>query len=173
MEDKNVTKQSTIDKKEIQAKRQQDIYLYLNELHRENAIPPTFREIQKALGISSTWVVQNDIKELAKKGLITYIPKKPRSIAIVERNEKTSYPVAKGKSLKDIYFLTAMERKIYFYIIDYFNLNHFSISIQDIAKAFDMPVNAAASVLDKFEKYNLITRDKGVHRSIRIVEYEK
>ena len=170
MEDRKISKNENLDKKEIQKERQQKIYLYLRELHAQNAIAPTFREIKEKLDISSTWVVQNDIKELARKGLITYIPKKPRSIAIVEKNEKTSYPVAKGKSLKDIYFLTAMERKIYFYIIDYFNLNHFSISIQDIAKAFDMPVNAAASVLDKFEKYNLITRDKGVHRSIRIVE---
>lgn len=64
------------------SERQQRILHYLEEFIRENGYPPSIRQIQAALGISSTSVVDYNLDLLEKRGLIRRRPRASRSITL-------------------------------------------------------------------------------------------
>ncbi len=66
------------------SERQRRILHYLEEFIRENGYPPSIRQIQAALGISSTSVVDYNLDLLEKRGLIRRRPRASRSITLAE-----------------------------------------------------------------------------------------
>ncbi len=64
------------------SERQRQILHYLEEFIRENGYPPSIRQIQVALGISSTSVVDYNLDVLEKRGLIRRRPRASRSITL-------------------------------------------------------------------------------------------
>lgn len=64
------------------SERQRRILHYLEEFIREKGYPPSIRQIQAALGISSTSVVDYNLDLLEKRGLIRRQPRSSRSITL-------------------------------------------------------------------------------------------
>jgi len=73
--------------------KQQQILSFLQEFIQEYGIPPTVREIQRSLGLSSTSVVDYNLKQLEEKGYITRNKNISRGISLpfkkVEENVTT------------------------------------------------------------------------------------
>ncbi len=69
-------------------KSQQAVYDYIREYIKENAIPPTVREICAAVGLKSTSTVHMHLKNLAQMGLIRQNPSMQRSITLCEPLDK-------------------------------------------------------------------------------------
>lgn len=67
------------------SKKQQDILSFIETYIEDNNWPPTVREIQQALGISSTSVVDYNLDALETKGKIIRKSGKSRAIELVER----------------------------------------------------------------------------------------
>jgi repressor LexA len=72
------------------SKKQQDILDFIERYMEENTWPPTVREIQVALKISSTSVVDYNLDALETKKKITRKQGKSRAIELVERRRSTS-----------------------------------------------------------------------------------
>jgi repressor LexA len=67
------------------SERQRRILRYLEEFIRDNGYPPSIRQIQDALGISSTSVVDYNLNLLERRGLIQRQPRSSRSITLLDR----------------------------------------------------------------------------------------
>src|ERR1700725_20802 len=72
---------------EVLTERQREILDYLRKMLRENAYPPTVREIGLAIGLSSSSTVQNHLNTLERKGYIRRDPTKSRTIEVVDIDE--------------------------------------------------------------------------------------
>ncbi len=70
------------------SERQQQIYSFMNRFSQEKGRPPTIREIGKAVGISSTSVVNYNLNILEKAGLITREKQVSRGLRLVGTNGK-------------------------------------------------------------------------------------
>lgn len=66
------------------SERQRRILHYLQGFIREHGYPPSIRQIQTALGLSSTSVVDYNLDLLEKRGLIRRQPRSSRSITLAE-----------------------------------------------------------------------------------------
>ena len=71
---------------EVLTQRQREILDYLRKMLRENAYPPTVREIGLAIGLSSSSTVQNHLNTLERKGYIHRDPSKSRAIELVDKD---------------------------------------------------------------------------------------
>jgi repressor LexA len=71
---------------EVLTERQREILDYLRKMLRENAYPPTVREIGLAIGLSSSSTVQNHLNTLERKGYIHRDPSKSRAIELVDKD---------------------------------------------------------------------------------------
>jgi repressor LexA len=71
---------------EVLTERQREILDYLRKMLRENAYPPTVREIGLAIGLSSSSTVQNHLNTLERKGYVHRDPSKSRAIELVEKD---------------------------------------------------------------------------------------
>ncbi len=67
------------------SRKQQAIFSYIERFLEENDYPPTIRDIQAELGISSTSVVDYNLKALEARGLIRRNSKISRGIELVNR----------------------------------------------------------------------------------------
>lgn len=67
------------------SKRQQRILQFLEDFIRNNGFPPSIREIQKELDLSSTSVVDYNLEALQKRGLIQRQRRSSRSITLTGR----------------------------------------------------------------------------------------
>jgi repressor LexA len=67
------------------SRRQQAIFQYIEQFLDENDYPPTIRDIQTELAISSTSVVDYNLKALEARGLIRRNSKISRGIELVNR----------------------------------------------------------------------------------------
>src|SRR5262245_49635710 len=68
------------------SRRQQSIYQFIERFLEENDYPPTIRDIQTELGISSTSVVDYNLKALENRGVIRRNSKISRGIELVNRS---------------------------------------------------------------------------------------
>ena len=75
---------------EVLTERQREILDYLRKMLRENAYPPTVREIGLAIGLSSSSTVQNHLNTLERKGYIHRDPSKSRAIELVDKDPVAS-----------------------------------------------------------------------------------
>lgn len=66
---------------------QQQIYDYILSYYRENAYPPTVREICQAVGLQSPATVHTHLRNMEAAGLIRRDPSKQRSIYIVPHDD--------------------------------------------------------------------------------------
>jgi len=66
------------------SERQRRILQFLERFIGEHGYPPSIRQIQTALGLSSTSVVDYNLDLLEKRGLIRRQPRSSRSITLVE-----------------------------------------------------------------------------------------
>jgi repressor LexA len=73
--------------------RQRRILAYLEDFIQEHNYPPSIRDIQAALGISSTSVVDYNLDNLEKRGLITRRRRSSRSITLTGK----SLPILRGE----------------------------------------------------------------------------
>lgn len=78
------------------SERQQQIYGFMMRFSTEKGRPPTIREIGKAVGISSTSVVNYNLNILEKAGLITREKQVSRGLRLTSGN---------GRSLNDSHFV--------------------------------------------------------------------
>lgn len=67
------------------SRRQQSIFQFIERFLEENDYPPTIRDIQTELGISSTSVVDYNLKALENRGVIRRNSKISRGIELVNR----------------------------------------------------------------------------------------
>lgn len=72
------------------SERQRQILRYLEDFIRENGYPPSIRQIQTALGISSTSVVDYNLDLLEKRGLIRRQSRTSRSITLAGESLRPS-----------------------------------------------------------------------------------
>jgi len=70
------------------SERQRRILAYLEEFIQEHGYPPSIRQIQKALGISSTSVVDYNLTLLEKRELIRRQPRASRSITLLGKGQR-------------------------------------------------------------------------------------
>ncbi|MGC8873277.1 MAG: transcriptional repressor LexA [Chloroflexia bacterium] len=67
------------------SERQRQILRYVEEFIREHGYPPSIRQIQTTLGLSSTSVVDYNLKALQRQGLLHRERRSSRSITLNER----------------------------------------------------------------------------------------
>ena len=67
-------------------KRQKEILDYVNEFIEEHGYAPSYREIGKHFGLSSTATVCEHVQTLEQKGYLKTAPNEVRSIEIIEEN---------------------------------------------------------------------------------------
>lgn len=72
----------------MKSNKQNEIYEYIKDYVRDKGYPPSVREICSAVNLSSTSTVHGHLAKLEKNGLIKRDPTKPRTIEIVEKEEK-------------------------------------------------------------------------------------
>ncbi len=68
--------------------RQKGMLEFIREFMAENGLPPTVRDIQYACGISSTSVVDYNLRLLQRDGLIRRRPDVARGIELLDKNGK-------------------------------------------------------------------------------------
>ncbi len=68
--------------------RQQNILRYIGEYSRDYGYPPTVREIGKEVGISSTSMVDYNLRIMEQKGYIRRDQRTSRGIEIVEQSDR-------------------------------------------------------------------------------------
>lgn len=71
---------------------QQQIYDYILNYYKDNAFPPSVREICKAVGLQSPATVHTHLRNMEAAGLIRRDPSKQRSIYIVPQNDESTIP---------------------------------------------------------------------------------
>ncbi|KUO63272.1 repressor [bacterium BRH_c32] len=74
-------------KKEL-TEKQNDILSFIDESITANGYPPTYREIGKQFGISSTFGVKRHIDALIKKGYVTAESNSNRTLSIIDNTPK-------------------------------------------------------------------------------------
>ncbi len=74
------------------SERQQQIYNFMTRFSQEKGRPPTIREIGKAVGISSTSVVNYNLNILERAGLIAREKQVSRGLRVTGGNGKTHIP---------------------------------------------------------------------------------
>ncbi len=83
--------------KNVLSARQKEILQYIKDFAAENTRPPTVREIQKALEISSTSVVDYNLNQLVEKGELRRNRNISRGIELTEpvaaRDDSISVPI--------------------------------------------------------------------------------
>ena len=67
--------------------KQHEVIKFIEEYSDANGFPPTFRDVAEAMGITVR-AAHDHIKRLRKKGYLTYEPRKPRTLRIVEQERK-------------------------------------------------------------------------------------
>lgn len=72
--------------------RQKEVLRYISGYIEENEYPPTFREIAKALNISSTKGVTDHLAVLERKGFINRITNHSRAIRILKNPDEEKIP---------------------------------------------------------------------------------
>jgi len=77
--------------------RQKEVLRYISSYIDENRFPPTFREIAKALDISSTKGVTDHLAVLEKKGFINRITNHSRAIRILRSPDEGKMQLVAGK----------------------------------------------------------------------------
>ncbi len=85
-------------KKEL-TEKQNNILSFIDESISANGYPPTYREIGKQFGISSTFGVKRHIDALIKKGYVTAESNSNRTLSIVDNSTKNK-PVSFDNSLE-------------------------------------------------------------------------
>lgn len=65
-------------------KKQQDVFEFIREKIKNNAMPPTIREIAEKFSFSSTGTVRDYLQALEKKGYLKLSEKKSRGIELVK-----------------------------------------------------------------------------------------
>lgn len=85
-------------KKEL-TEKQNNILSFIDESITANGYPPTYREIGKQFGISSTFGVKRHIDALIKKGYVTAESNSNRTLSIVDNSTKNK-PVSFDNSLE-------------------------------------------------------------------------
>lgn len=73
--------------------KQQSIFAFIREFIREHDYPPSIRDIQDGCGISSTSVVDYNLKALERQGVIRRDREVSRAIELVGRVRMRSVPV--------------------------------------------------------------------------------
>lgn len=71
------------------SKRQQAIYDFIKSYTEDHGYPPSVREIGSAVGLASPSTVHMHLKALEELGLIKRDSKKPRTIEVVQKQDKT------------------------------------------------------------------------------------
>ena len=66
--------------------RRQRILAYIQEFHTDNGMPPTVRDIQKACDISSTSVVDYNLRILDRDGYLNRRPEMARGIELLDND---------------------------------------------------------------------------------------
>lgn len=64
--------------------RQSQILEYIKQYIFSNGYPPSVREIGKAVGLSSSASVHNNLKKLAEAGFVSWDPEKPRTYGLTD-----------------------------------------------------------------------------------------
>lgn len=67
--------------------KQQIILDFISHFVIENGYPPAYREIGKAMNISSSSTIQNHLNALRKKGYVTWEEGCPRTLRILDKKE--------------------------------------------------------------------------------------
>lgn len=65
-------------------KKQEELYVVIKEFIKNNGYAPTIREINKITYIKSPATTHKHLLELKKKGYITYVKGKSRTIKILK-----------------------------------------------------------------------------------------
>lgn len=76
--------------------RQSSILEFIKQYIFANGYPPSVREIGKAVGLSSSASVHNNLKKLAEAGFVTWDPEKPRTYGLTQDSgwrKKSMVPV--------------------------------------------------------------------------------
>jgi repressor LexA len=76
-------------KKKLSA-RQQGMLKFVQEFMAENSLPPTVRDIQKACNISSTSVVDYNLRILQREGFLRRRPEVARGIELLDRKGRAA-----------------------------------------------------------------------------------
>jgi repressor LexA len=70
--------------------KQKRIRDFIVDFSRENGYSPTYREIIEALGYASVNSAVSHLKVIKKKGFVTFIPGKARTVRVIEKEAKAS-----------------------------------------------------------------------------------
>lgn len=89
-------------------RHQRKTLLYIDGFIRSQGISPSYQDIRRYLGISSTSGVHRAIRALAERGYLSYIPNRARSLRILRQPEPvaadvgTAYPATMTPALADV-----------------------------------------------------------------------
>jgi|LSQX01.1.fsa_nt_gb repressor LexA len=75
-------------KPESTTKRETQILYAIKELTQKHGYPPSYREINDAVGLKSMSTVNGYIARLAKKGCLARKPGSPRAIALTKKGHQ-------------------------------------------------------------------------------------
>lgn len=73
--------------------KQQNILRFIRDFQREFEYAPSFREIRDACGLSSTSVVQYNLRALERLGHLRMTPGTDRSIVLIGRRRMMKVPI--------------------------------------------------------------------------------
>lgn len=65
-------------------KRQADLLTFIREYHARHGMTPTYREMFRGIGLSSTSPIHRLVRSLEERGHIRRLPNRARSIALCE-----------------------------------------------------------------------------------------
>lgn len=89
-------------------KNEANVYKYIKSYISENGYSPAFSEIQEHFGLASIGSVQNYIKQLTQKGLVTKAPHQKRSLQIVESQQPDNPLMNPANWKKDVVSLPVL-----------------------------------------------------------------
>ena len=64
--------------------KQAEVLINIISFTNKNKFSPTVRELAELINVSSTATVHTHLKNLVKKGYITYLPKTSRTIRVIK-----------------------------------------------------------------------------------------
>lgn len=79
--------------------RDNDIKAGIVEILEDCDLPPTIRELQTRLDVSSTSVIYYHIQQLAQAGIVTYKPKKARTLRLTRKHTEPRQKRDSGHSV--------------------------------------------------------------------------
>lgn len=68
-------------------RRQSEVLAFIRKRLKEDEVGPNYEEISKAMGMSSKSGVHRIVYALKERGFIDFIPKRARSIRVLEKRE--------------------------------------------------------------------------------------